>query len=245
MISMVGSRKCTEYGLSVAYRFSSELARAGLVIVSGMARGVDSMSHRGALDAGGITAAVLGCGADVCYPPENKVLMRRIQERGCIISEYPPGTKPALGYFPSRNRIISGMSRATVVVEAGRKSGTLITVDQALNEGREVMAVPGNITSKLSEGTNRLIRQGATPVTSSDDILEQLGLTVDLPIENTECALAPAEKLVYDCIGLDPTAIENIYDRLSSQPGELNYVLTLLEMRKLIRRLPGQRVVRI
>ena len=244
-ISIIGSRKCTEYGLSISHRFSSELAGAGIVIVSGMARGVDSMAHRGALDADGVTVAVLGCGADVCYPPENKALMRRIQERGCVISEYPPGTKPTLGYFPERNRIISGISRATIVVEAGCRSGTLITVDQALNEGREVMAVPGNITSKMSEGTNHLIRQGASLVTSSEEILEHLGIEFDTLKKDDYSVLAPVEKLVYDCIEFEPTAIDFIYDKLNAAPGEVNYVLTLLEMRKLIRRIPGQRVVRL
>ncbi|MCL2698723.1 MAG: DNA-processing protein DprA [Defluviitaleaceae bacterium] len=247
-VSIIGSRRCSEYGLSVAHKFSKELAQAGVVIVSGMARGIDSMAHRGTLDAGGVTVAVLGCGVDVCYPPENKSLIRRIQEKGCIISEYPPGTQPFPAHFPARNRIISGMSRATVVVEASRRSGTLITVDQALNEGREVMAVPGNVTSKLSEGTNNLIRQGAAPVTSSAEILDNLGITFDEPGEDTAAAkntLAPPEKLVYDCIGFDPTAIEAVYDKLGSPPGEINYVLTLLEMRKLIRRLPGQRVTRL
>jgi DNA processing protein len=137
------------------------------------------------------------------------------------------------------------MARATVVVEASRRSGTLITVDQALHEGREVMAVPGNVTSKLSEGTNRLICQGATPVTSSKDILEHLGISVDEPVQDKKGALAPSEKLVYDCVGLEPTAIEKVYDRLGTPPSEINYVLTLLEMRRLIRRLPGQRVVKI
>ena len=245
VISIIGSRKCSEYGLSVSYRFSSELAHAGIVIVSGMARGVDSMAHREALDGDGETVAVLGCGADVCYPPENHSLMRRIKECGCIVSEYPPGTKPTLGYFPARNRIISGMARATVVVEAGRRSGTLITVDQALNEGREVMAVPGNITSKLSEGTNHLIRQGAMLVTSSEEILEHIGISIDIQEKNSNTTLASAEKLVYDCIGFEPIAIEMIYNKLGTPPGDINYVLTLLEMRRLIRRLPGQRVARI
>jgi DNA processing protein len=153
-----------------------ELAAAGVVVVSGMARGVDGEAHRGALEAGGVTVAVLGCGIDRDYPAAHAELARRICGRGLVVSEYEPGVEPAPWRFPARNRIIAGLCRATVVVEARERSGALITADFALEEGREVLAVPGEITSALSSGTNALLRIGATPVTRAADVLEALGI---------------------------------------------------------------------
>jgi len=173
-VAVIGSRKCSDYGLMAAQVLSKPLAKTGVVIVSGMARGVDSMAHRGALEVGGKTIAVLGCGVDICYPSENRKLRDEIIQNGCVISEYPPGTAPERFHFPARNRIISGLSHGIVVTEAADKSGTLITVNQAADQGREVFAVPGNISSRLSEGTNRLISEGATPVANYKDILFHL-----------------------------------------------------------------------
>jgi DNA processing protein len=153
-----------------------ELAAAGLVVVSGLARGVDGEAHRGALEAGGITVAVLGCGIDRDYPAAHAELARRISERGLVVSEYEPGVEPAPWRFPARNRIIAGLAAATVIVEARERSGALITADFALEDGREVFAVPGEITNSLATGTNRLLGQGATPLTSADDVLELFGL---------------------------------------------------------------------
>ena len=175
-VAIVGARSCTPYGVHVAAMLGRELVAAGLVVVSGMARGVDGAAHRGALDGGGATVAVLGCGIDRDYPAAHAELARRIAERGLIVSEYPPGVEPAPWRFPARNRIIAGLAAATIVVEARRRSGALITADLALEEGREVFAVPGEITSALSEGTNDLIRNGATPLRSSHDVLEVFGL---------------------------------------------------------------------
>jgi DNA processing protein len=175
-VAIVGARACSPYGSQVARMLGRELAAAGLVVVSGMARGVDGEAHRGALEAGGITVAVLGCGIDRDYPAAHAELARRICERGLVVSEYEPGVEPAPWRFPARNRIIAGLAAATVIVEARERSGALITADFALEDGREVFAVPGEITSTLATGTNRLLGQGATPLTSADDVLELFGL---------------------------------------------------------------------
>ena len=175
-VAIVGARACSPYGSQVARMLGRELAAAGLVIISGLARGVDGEAHRGALEADGITVAVLGCGIDRDYPAAHAELARRICERGLIVSEYEAGVEPAPWRFPARNRIIAGLAAATVIVEARERSGALITADFALEDGREVFAVPGEITSTLATGTNRLLGQGATPLTSADDVLEVFGL---------------------------------------------------------------------
>jgi DNA processing protein len=165
--AVVGARSCSPYGAQVARMLGRELATAGLVVVSGLARGVDGEAHRGALEAGGVTVAVLGCGIDRDYPASNAQLSRRIEEHGLVVSEYEPGVEPAPWRFPARNRIIAGFCEAVVVVEARERSGALITADFALEEGREVFAVPGEITAGLSIGTNALLKLGATPLTSA------------------------------------------------------------------------------
>ena len=195
-VAVVGARACSAYGRSVARSLARELAAAGLVVVSGMARGIDGDAHRGALEAG-ITVAVLGCGVDRDYPAAHAELARRICERGLIVSEYEPGVEPAPWRFPARNRIIAGLCEATVVVEARDRSGALITTDFALEEGRDVLAVPGEITSSLSAGTNALIRLGAVPVTCAGDVLELFGLTPAEPSTESlgEAARALLERL--------------------------------------------------
>ena len=175
-VAVVGARACSAYGSAVARMLGRELAAAGAVVVSGLARGVDAEAHRGALEAGGTTVGVLGCGIDRDYPAAHAELARRVGELGLIVSEYAPGVEAAPWRFPARNRIIAGLARATVVVEAREASGALITADFALEEGREVFAVPGEITSALSAGTNALLRLGATPLTSAADVLESLGI---------------------------------------------------------------------
>jgi DNA processing protein len=175
-VAVVGARACSAYGRSVTRSLARELAAAGLVVVSGMARGIDGEAHRGALEGGGRTVAVLGCGIDRDYPAAHAELARRIGENGLVVSEYEPGVEPAPWRFPARNRIIAGMCSATVVVEARERSGALITADFALEEGRDVLAVPGEITSALSAGTNALLKLGATPVTSATDVLELYGI---------------------------------------------------------------------
>src|SRR5262245_4543493 len=218
-VAIVGARAASPYGLSVAERLASDLATAGLVIVSGMARGVDSAAHRGALAAGGKTIAVLGSGVDVIYPAEHKPLAREIAASGvgAVISELIPETPPLPHFFPLRNRIISGLSRAVVVIEAGDKSGSLITARTALDQGRDVLAVPGNVLSGRNRGAHGLLRDGAKIVESADDILEELGLPVSAPrpgkpvTDPILASLVPGEPSDLDAIsertGLSPTRL--------------------------------------
>ena len=176
MAAIVGSRAASPYAREVARRLAADLARRNITVVSGMARGVDSAAHRGALEAGGITVAVFGCGVDVIYPPEHARLAEEICERGALVSEFPPKTPPLPGHFPQRNRIISGLSLAVVVVEAAEKSGSLITARFALDQGRDVLAVPGNVLGGRNSGAHALLRDGARIVESADDILEEMNL---------------------------------------------------------------------
>jgi DNA processing protein len=175
-VAIVGARACSGYGASVTRRLGRELAAAGLVVVSGLARGIDAEAHRGALEADGATIAVLGCGIDRDYPAAHAELARRVAAAGLVVSEYAPGVEPAPWRFPARNRLVAGLCSATVVVEARERSGALITADLALEEGREVFAVPGEITSALSTGTNALLKLGAAPLTSAADVLASFGI---------------------------------------------------------------------
>ena len=172
-VAVIGARMCSEYGRYMARTFGTELAQAGIQVISGMALGVDSIAQKGALQAGGASFAVLGCGADVCYPPENRDLYDNLLTSGGILSEYVPGTQPKRTLFPRRNRIISGLADAVLVIEARKKSGTLITVDMALEQGVDVYALPGRATDRLSDGCNELLKQGAVPATSAADIIER------------------------------------------------------------------------
>jgi DNA processing protein len=199
-VAIVGARACSAYGASVATGLGRELAAAGVLVVSGLARGVDAAAHRGALESG-TTFAVLGCGIDRDYPRAHTVLAAEVAARGLLVSEYPPGVEPAPWRFPARNRIVAGLTQATVVVEARERSGALITADLALDEGREVLAVPGEITSALSCGTNQLLRLGAVPVTCAADVLEALGIepppareppTLDPRLEQVRVAISDA-----------------------------------------------------
>jgi DNA processing protein len=194
-VALVGARACSSYGAGVARSLGRELAAAGLVVVSGLARGIDGDAHRGALEAGGLTVAVLGCGIDRDYPASHRELARRIAERGLIVSEYAPGVEPAPWRFPARNRIVAGLAATTVVVEARERSGALITADLALEEGRDVMAVPGEITSALAAGTNALLRLGATPLTSAADVLELYGMAASSAPSGAEVGEAAATLL--------------------------------------------------
>lgn len=198
-VAIVGARSCSPYGALVARELARELAAAGVVVVSGLARGIDGEAHRGALAGGGITVAVLGCGIDRDYPRSHAELARRIAEDGLIVSEYPPGVEPAPWRFPARNRIVAGLSLATVVVEARERSGALITADFALELGRDVFAVPGEITAALSGGTNDLLRQGAAPLLSADDVLGALGLERAPPGRTAK--LSRAAEAVRDALG--------------------------------------------
>ncbi|MCL2616720.1 MAG: DNA-processing protein DprA [Defluviitaleaceae bacterium] len=250
-VAIIGSRRCTEYGRSVAHMLARELSVAGAVVVSGLARGIDSVAHQGALQARGETIGVLGCGIDICYPAENKQLMDDMAVNACIISEYLPGTKPLPAYFPMRNRIISGLCRAVIVVEAGLKSGTLITVGQALDQGREVFAVPGSALSKLSEGTNLLIKEGAAVATCADDILSTLRVLPRITREGKHPAkqakperqpLDDNEQAVLSCIAdAQPAAFDHIINTTGLTTQQANYILVMLEMKGLVEKLPGLR----
>jgi DNA processing protein len=204
-VAVVGARACSSYGAQVARLLGRELAAAGLVVLSGLARGVDGEAHRGALEGGGGTVAVLGCGVDRDYPAAHAQLAARIGDCGLVLSEYAPGVEPAPWRFPARNRIIAGLAAATIVVEARERSGSLITADFALEAGREVFAVPGEITSALSAGTNALLRLGATPLTSPADVLESLG--IDAPaapaLEVNEHAARVLSALAAEAAGVD------------------------------------------
>lgn len=247
-IAIIGSRKCSDYGANVTLDLSEQLAKNDITIVSGMAKGIDSFAHKGALQSNikNSTIAVLGCGIDVCYPKENYELMNKIIENGAVISEYPLGTQPHAAFFPQRNRIISGLSEAVIIVEAAQKSGSLITADLALEQGKEVFAVPGNITSSLSQGTNNLIKQGASIVTSYKDIIENLGLNGNIDFSNklekinNEDFLAPEEKLVYDCIRLEAKDIDSIFNEVNISINKLQYILTMLELKGYITKSSSQ-----
>jgi DNA processing protein len=226
-VAVVGARSCSAYGRSVARTLGRELAATGLVVVSGMARGIDGEAHRGALEAGGVTVAVLGCGVDRDYPAAHAELARRIRERGLVVSEYEPGVEPAPWRFPARNRIIAGMSEAVVVVEARERSGALITADFALEEGRDVCAVPGEITSALSAGTNALLRLGAMPVTSAGDILELFGLA---PAEPEAAALGPAAQTLLERLRDGALTGDELMRASGIDPGQASAALMELEL---------------
>jgi DNA processing protein len=243
-VAIVGSRAASPYALDVAERLAADLAARGLAIVSGLARGVDSAAHRGALSAGGSTVAVLGCGADIVYPKEHAALARAIEADGLIVSELTPGTRPLPQFFPQRNRIISGLSRAVVIVEAGERSGSLITARCALEQGRDVLAVPGNVLSGRNRGGHALLRDGAKIVEHADDILEELdgvaGRTPSAPRITARCTdpvlacLPPGEACDLD----------GIAERSGLTPARLLPRLFALELQGLIRRAGGGRFVR-
>jgi len=243
-VAVVGSRNASDYGQRVAADISRELARAGLTIVSGMAAGIDSAAHRGALEAGGRTIAVLGCGVDVCYPAENRRLYDAIAHRGAIVSEYAPGTGPDTYHFPARNRIISGMARAILVVEASPKSGSLITARLALEQGRDVFAVPGSIYAFKARGAHQLIRSGAGLVESGQDIIEALGMAHAARAEQPESpapeTLAPDARRVWDLLETGPAHIDRLICETSLPSSAISAALLELELGGFIRQLPGK-----
>jgi DNA processing protein len=268
-LAIVGSRKCTFYGREQAERFAALLAGAGMTVVSGGARGVDSATHRGALShPNGRTIAVLGSGVDVAYPPENIELFNTISRRGAVVSEYPMGTEPARENFPRRNRIISGMSRGVLIVEADERSGALITARQAYDDqGRPVFALPGRVDNPLSIGPHRLIRDGATLTTNLEDILDGLGPlpqsanepmlwkaeSVESPVgeikppDVTPAALemlTAQQRLLLEKMGTEESSVDRIIDVTGLQAGEVLQELTHLTLKGLIRRTSGQVYVR-
>jgi len=245
-VSIVGSRKTTPYGRWFTEKVSQELARHGVTIVSGMARGIDSLAHWGAISGGGRTIAVLGCGVDVIYPSENRNLFTKIIDHGGILSEFPMGSPPEGGHFPRRNRIISGLSLGVVVVQAGEKSGSLITAGYALEQGREVFAVPGNVGTESSRGTHRLIKEGAKLVESSEDILEeilpQLGREREetQKVKTTRPDLTEEEEVLYELLGETPLHIDVMIRESRFDPGKVSSLLLNLELRGLVSQWPGK-----
>ena len=235
-VAIVGARSCSDYGAHVARSFAEALGRSGVVVVSGLARGVDGWAHRGVLDAGGDTIAVLGCGIDRDYPRAHSALATRIIESGLIVSEYPPGVEPAPWRFPARNRIVAGLAAATVVVEARERSGALITADLALEEGREVLAVPGEITAALSRGSNALLRAGATPATSVADILAAVGVE---PPESTPPSLTPAAEAALAALGAGAATADEVVRVTSLEPPTVAAALMELELAGVVREAAG------
>lgn len=243
-IAIVGSRNATSYGKEMAYRLAYELSQNGIRVVSGLARGIDSFSHIGALKGAGKTIAVLGCGVNIIYPKENEKLMKDIIENGAVVSEFPLDFEPLPGNFPARNRVISGLSLGVVVVEAQEKSGSLITAKFALEQGREVFAVPGNATSAYSRGTNELIKQGAKLVNDVNDILEEFNLRKDIVKrinDNRINFLNNEEKLIFEFINEAPREINEIIEHTKINAGKVNYVLSTLILKDLIIKLPGNK----
>jgi DNA processing protein len=244
-LAVVGTRRATVYGRQVTEEIVTDLARNGITIVSGLARGIDSIAHRAALEVGARTIAVFACGLDIVYPAENAKLAREILERGTLISEYPLGTKPKADNFPRRNRIMSGLSLGVLVIEAGESSGALITANQALEQNREVFAVPGSILSPASRGTNHLIQEGAKLVRNYIDILEELNLTIMaqqlemkelLPVDETE-------SLLLKQLSREPTHIDDICRHSGLTAASVSSMLTMMELKGMVKQVGGMNYV--
>lgn len=251
-IAIVGSRHATQYGLQQAERLAGSLARAGLTIISGLARGIDAAAHRGALAAGGRTIAVLGSGLESIYPPEHVQLADDVAGAGCLLSEAPPRTQPVSGAFPQRNRLISGLSLGVIVVEASIQSGALITARHAMEQGREIFAVPGRVDSRVSHGCHRLIRDGAKLVETAEDVLEELGPLVEATSDaGGQAVHHPAELLLNDlerqvlaAVSAESTSIDQVVGTSGLPTSQVLATLSVLEMRRLVRRVSGNRVSR-
>lgn len=263
LIAVVGSRSATRYWQKAAYQLARDLAMQGVTIVSGMARGVDSYAHQGALAAGGKTIAVLGCGVDVIYPPENGALYDQIAEQGLLLSEYLPGAEPLKGHFPERNRIISGLCHGVLVLEGGERSGSRITANLALDQGREVMAVPGNIDLPLSYTPNQLIREGCALITSAQDVMEAMGWAnaqasvqqekpaaqqprrqeapeAEEPIRVTPGKPTADETKIMGMLSMGPASFDEIYEALEFSPAKLGATLTIMVAKGMLNALPGK-----
>jgi DNA processing protein len=253
-LAIVGSRQGTAYGIRMTERLAWSVAQRGLTVVSGLARGIDTAAHQGALMAGGRTVAVLGSGLDVVYPSENKTLFQRISEEGMVCSEFPLGTLPERQNFPIRNRLISGMALGVTIVEATLRSGSLITAQLALDQGREVFAVPGSIESFKSSGTNRLIKQGAKLVEHAQDIFEELRLEESpeaaavkgLSLEQVKTsAFSPEEKQIWNLLSQEPIHVDQMVRHQDMEISRVLSLLTGMELKGLIKQLPGKWFVRV
>jgi DNA processing protein len=250
-LAIVGSRHPTAAGRSLAARFSAELAAAGFVITSGLALGIDAAAHEAALAAGGTTIAVCGAGLDICYPAQHRALFDRIAREGLVVSEFPPGTRPRAPHFPQRNRIISGLARGVVVVEAAAGSGSLITARHALAQGREVFAVPGSPLNPLAAGCLDLLRQGATLVRNSADILPEIVIQIEgniqvdqqlgLPIDGASgvSRLDKEYEMLLDALGFEPSTVDDLVERTGLMPGSVASMLLILELEGRVEARPG------
>ena len=238
-VAVVGARNCSSYGKQLAAQFGRELAEAGVQVISGVAAGIDGISQMAALEAGGESFGILGCGIDVIYPPENEAIYTKLVKNGGLISEYAPGRPPLSYQFPPRNRIISGLCDCLVVVEARKKSGTLITTDFALEQGKYIGAVPGRVGDRLSEGCNQLIQTGAFLIQNTEEILNILGIyskTNEKNVKNPEKRLASLEKTVYSCLGLLPKHLEQIVEETLLSLPQVTEILLTLELDGLVSR---------
>ncbi len=250
-VAIVGSRRASLYGLSSAEKFAADLASHGFTIISGMARGIDSYAHRGALKSGGRTIAVMGSGFNQIYPAENKELSEKIAYCGAVISEFALNERPLRQNFPRRNRVISGLSLGTLVIEAARNSGALITADFALEQGRDVFALPGKVDSQNSYGTNGLIKQGAKLVSSVEDILEEFNSPIDkspnkarISKDELKVSLSGEESLLYNLFSGQPILLDEIVEQTQMEVGRISNLLLSLQLKKLIRQLPGKQFKR-
>lgn len=246
-IAIVGSRNASSYGSIAAKKLSASLAREGFTVVSGLARGIDTAAHESALQAGGVTVGVKGCGIDYPYPRQNRKLVHKMAERGAVITEFPPGVLPEPKNFPIRNRIISGLCRGVIVVEAGLKSGSLISASCALEQGREVMAVPGNIFSHTSRGTHWLIKQGARLVEDPSDVMDELGiqrkkavLETDTEARNQAPVLSGEEEALLEKLGPYPIHIDDLAHQSGLSVGQVSGLLLQMELKDVVQALPGQ-----
>jgi DNA processing protein len=246
-LAVVGSRRPTDYGIRLTSRLVGELAAAGVVIISGLAYGIDAAAHQAALDSGGQTAAVFGCGLDIVYPPGHKSLAQRIEQSGCLLTEFPKGTRPERFNFPVRNRIVAGLSDGVLVVEAGAKSGALVTANIALDQGKDVLAIPGSIDSEQSLGPNSLIKQGAVTVTSAEDIFANFGWHKSDPASRPAqdlSRLSREELSVFDTLSVQPIHLDDLGRKIALGPGKIAEALLNLELKGLIMRKPGNYVVK-
>ncbi len=246
-VAIVGTRNITVYGRQVTEELAGYLAQHGITVVSGLARGVDGVAHEACLKAGGRTFAVLGSGVDRVYPPEHQHLADRIRERGALISDYPPGTPPDSTNFPPRNRIISGLSLATIVVEAGVTSGALITATFAAEQGRDVLAVPGNINAPQSRGTNRLIQQGARPLLKPEDVIDalQLELVNEHHEARTVLPTEPLEACILQVLSSQPLHVDEIGEQSGLSIEKVSATLTLMELKGMVRQVGGMNYVAV
>ncbi len=249
-IAIVGSRRPRPYGMQMAGKVAGDLVRAGFVIVSGGARGIDASAHEAALSAGGRTISVLGCGIDLCYPPEHKDLFARIAEQGAVVSEFPLGAAPEAWRFPRRNRIISGLSKGVIVCDAAEDSGALITATCAAEQNRDVFAVPGNVDSGNNRGAHRLLKEGAKLVENAEDVLSEYGLESVASREGAVVAIppieiSPEERRILEMLNLDPLPLDTIIDRANMSASDVSGLLTFLEMKRLVKRVAGPAYVRM